>query len=113
MESSFASGGTRSIPVRPRAHVIALKLTKFRNYSSLSLQLDGRTVVLTGPNGAGKTNLLEALSFLSPGRGLRRARIEEVGRRPGDGIWGVAATIVNASGAVELGTGLHSSADTR
>jgi len=68
-------------------------------------------VVLTGPNGAGKTNLLEAVSFLSPGRGLRRAALEDVARRPGDGAWAVAVTLNNATGAVDLGTGLALDAD--
>ena len=89
-----------------RAALTALKLTRFRNYAALSLALDGRPVVLTGPNGAGKTNLLEAVSFLTPGRGLRRARLDEVGRQPGDGTWAVAATVENAAGLVELGTGI-------
>jgi DNA replication and repair protein RecF len=89
-----------------RARLAALKLTNFRNYAALSLALDRRSVVLTGPNGAGKTNLLEAVSFLSPGRGLRRAALEDVARRPGDGSWAVAATVENASGAVDLGTGI-------
>ena len=57
-----------AVPRRAR-FVASLKLTGFRNYAALSLALDGRPVVLTGPNGAGKTNLLEAVSFLSPGRG--------------------------------------------
>jgi DNA replication and repair protein RecF len=88
-----------------RTHVAALKLTNFRNYATLSLSLDGRPVVLTGPNGAGKTNLLEAVSFLSPGRGLRRAALDAVARREGTAAWAVAARIVNAAGEVELGTG--------
>jgi DNA replication and repair protein RecF len=94
-----------------RAFVSALKLSSFRNYASLSLVLDARAVVLVGPNGAGKTNLLEAVSFLSPGRGLRRAALEEVARRPGDGSWAVAATLSNSSGAVDLGTGVALEAD--
>ena len=53
-----------------------LVLGDFRSYGALRLEVDARPVVLTGPNGAGKTNLLEALSFLAPGRGLRRARLE-------------------------------------
>ena len=84
----------------------SLKLDRFRNYATLALAFDGRSVVLTGPNGAGKTNLLEAISFLSPGRGLRRAQLDEVARRPGDGAWAVAATVANASGDVDLGTGV-------
>jgi DNA replication and repair protein RecF len=89
-----------------RVSVQLLKLTGYRNYASLTLALDGRPVVLTGPNGAGKTNLLEAISFLSPGRGLRRADLDEVARRPGDGPWAVATTIRNASGDADLGTGV-------
>ena len=98
-------------PAPARATIRSLKLDGFRNYASLSLSLDGRSVVLTGPNGAGKTNLLEAVSFLSPGRGLRRAQLDEVARRPGDGSWAVAATVGNAAGDVELGTGVAMTAD--
>jgi DNA replication and repair protein RecF len=62
--------------------------------------------VLIGPNGAGKTNLLEALSFLSPGRGLRRATLEDVANTEGDGSWAVAAEVEGALGVVQLGTGI-------
>ena len=58
-----------------------LTLTDFRCYRHQRLDLDQGPVVLTGPNGAGKTNLLEGLSFLVPGRGLRRARLGDVARR--------------------------------
>lgn len=98
-------------PALARAAIRSLKLDGFRNYGTLSLALDGRSVVLTGPNGAGKTNLLEAVSFLSPGRGIRRAQLDEVARRPGDGAWAVAATLANASGDVELGTGVAMTPD--
>ena len=57
-----------------------LRLTDFRNYRQLRLDCGPEPVVLVGANGAGKTNLLEALSFLAPGRGLRRARLDEVCR---------------------------------
>src|SRR4029450_10369326 len=60
--------------------VTRLVLTDFRNYPAARLDLDAGPVVLTGPNGAGKTNLLEAVSFLSPGRGLRNARLADVER---------------------------------
>ncbi|WP_291745862.1 DNA replication/repair protein RecF [Bauldia sp.] len=89
-----------------RTAVTSLKLTDFRNYATLSLSLDERPVVLTGPNGAGKTNLLEAVSFLSPGRGIRGARIDAVGRQGGDGGWAIAAEVANGDGAVALGTGV-------
>lgn len=105
---------TEALPLRPgaasrasvRAYVASMKLADFRNYAGLTLALDQRSVVLTGENGAGKTNLLEAVSFLSPGRGIRRAALEDVARKDGAGGWAVAAAIVNGSGPVELGTGL-------
>ena len=88
-----------------------LKLTHFRNYSSLSLNLDQRHVVLTGENGAGKTNLLEAVSFLSPGRGLRRTSYDRVSQAlgaddPQAGTWTVFAAFHGAEGPVNIGTGL-------
>ena len=87
-----------------------LKLAGFRNYSSLRLDLDERHVVLTGENGSGKTNLMEAVSFLSPGRGLRRAAYEKVGLASGSGAWSVFAELEGAAGPVAIGTGLLESA---
>jgi DNA replication and repair protein RecF len=63
-------------------------------------------VVLVGPNGAGKTNCLEAISFLSPGRGLRRATLEDVADNQGDGSWAVSAEVEGALGLSTLGTGI-------
>ncbi|MGC4048451.1 MAG: AAA family ATPase [Paludibaculum sp.] len=82
-----------------------LKLTDFRNYAGLSLSLDGRHVVLTGQNGAGKTNLMEAVSFLSPGRGLRRAAYADVPRAGSDGGFSVFATLDGMMGEADIGTG--------
>jgi DNA replication and repair protein RecF len=95
-----------------------LVLTDFRNYRSARLDLDAGPVVLTGPNGAGKTNLLEAISFLSPGRGLRNARLSDVDRRGGSAndevaSWAVAATVETRRGAVRIGTGRESAEDER
>ncbi len=84
-----------------------LRLTDFRNYRQLRLDCDMTPVVLMGANGAGKTNLLEALSFLAPGRGLRRARLDEVARRPDASIWAVAATLDTPEGRLAIGTGLE------
>lgn len=86
--------------------VARLTLTDFRNYAELRLPLAPGTVVLTGPNGAGKTNLLEALSFLSPGRGLRRARLREVTRNGAPGVWAVAAHLTTPDGPRDVGSGL-------
>ena len=69
--------------------------------------VDGSLVVLTGPNGAGKTNLIEAISFLAPGRGLRRATLEEVAFTEGDGSWAVSAEIEGMLGLATLGTGIE------
>ncbi|MEZ5841452.1 MAG: DNA replication/repair protein RecF [Hyphomicrobiales bacterium] len=90
-----------------RTAVTRLRLDSFRNYASLSLSPGPGPVVLCGDNGAGKTNLLEAVSFLSPGRGLRRADYADVARLPGRGTWAVAVEADGASGPVEIGTGLQ------
>ncbi len=88
-----------------------LTLSDFRCYRHQRIETDRRPVVLTGPNGAGKTNVLEALSFLVPGRGLRQARLGDVTRSvPGDDgdtdrSWAVAATVETPRGAVDIGTG--------
>ncbi|MDQ0318342.1 DNA replication and repair protein RecF [Pararhizobium capsulatum DSM 1112] len=82
-----------------------LKLADFRNYAGLALDLDERHVVLTGENGAGKTNLMEAVSFLSPGRGLRRAAYGDVARVGSDGGFSVFTELEGMDGSVELGTG--------
>jgi DNA replication and repair protein RecF len=83
-----------------------LALTHFRNYRAASLNARGDLVVLVGPNGAGKTNCLEAISFLSPGRGLRRATLEDVADNQGDGSWAVSAEVEGALGLATLGTGI-------
>jgi DNA replication and repair protein RecF len=116
--SSSAKSGSATLPAVRR-----IALTNFRNYARLRLDVEARPVVLTGPNGAGKTNLLEALSFLAPGRGLRRARLGQVVRgalqtddggddiEGGDGgdldddqIWAVAAQVLTPDGPVDIGT---------
>ena len=94
--------------------VCRLVLTDFRNYRSARLDLDAGSVVLTGPNGAGKTNLLEAISFLSPGRGLRNARLGEIDRRDdAAGPWAVAATVETRRASLRIGTGRESAEDER
>jgi len=83
-----------------------LSLTHFRNYRAASLATGSDMVVLVGPNGAGKTNCIEAISFLSPGRGLRRATLEDVADNEGDGSWAVSAEVEGALGLATLGTGI-------
>src|SRR5438552_10875854 len=101
--------GSAGAAVR-RVGVTRLVLTNFRNYRVARLTLGTEPVVLTGPNGAGKTNLLEAMSFLSPGRGLRNARLSDIDRRDGQAEtpaagWAVAATVETRRGALRIGTG--------
>lgn len=86
-------------------HISRLRLTAFRNYASAALDLDERHVVLTGPNGSGKTNLLEAISVLSPGRGLRGASFDTLQSQGSDLPWAVAATIETDDGPADIGTG--------
>lgn len=93
-----------------RVTVRRLTLSFFRNYAGLSIDFDGRSVVLTGANGSGKTNLLEAISLLAPGRGLRRASAVELSQDRGPGTWAVAARIASEDGEVELGTGIETAA---
>src|SRR3984957_10307394 len=88
-----------------------LTLTNFRNYHSAALETAAKTIALVGPNGAGKTNLLEAISFLAPGRGLRRATLDEVAFQEGDGSWAGAAEGEGALGLAGLGTGVEGTAD--
>jgi len=97
-----AAGPGASVAIR----VQRLRLRDFRNYRRLDLTVDARIVVLAGANGAGKTNLLEALSFLAPGRGLRQARLGDVARIDGSGGWSVQAQVVTNAGTVEIATGI-------
>lgn len=83
-----------------------LSLTNFRSYRAASLETSADMVALVGPNGAGKTNCIEAISFLSPGRGLRRATLEDVASNEGDGSWAVSATVEGEVGLATLGTGI-------
>lgn len=95
-----------------RSVVVALTLTDFRSYARADLATAGASVCLWGPNGAGKTNLLEAISLLSPGRGLRGSALAEVGRRlPGEPVgraWAVSALVAGEDDdEVRLGTGVE------
>lgn len=89
-----------------------LKLTDFRNYAAAALDLDGRHVVLTGDNGAGKTNLMEAVSLLSPGRGLRRAAYGDIARVGAANGFSVFALLDGMDGEVEVGTGVDTADET-
>ena len=73
--------------------VTRLLLQEFRSYSSLDLSIEGSLIVFVGDDGAGKTKLLEALSLFTPGRGLRRADLEEMAREQGPGSFAVSLTL--------------------
>ena len=88
-----------------RLFVSGLKLQDFRNYTHASLRFKPRHVVFTGENGAGKTNLLEAVSLLSPGRGMRRANYADMARAGSDNGFAVHADLQTPDGEVSLGTG--------
>jgi len=89
-----------------QTHISKLTLTNFRNYAALAIDLAPGPVVFSGDNGAGKTNLLEAISFLTPGRGLRRAPYADVAREGGDGGFALHARLDGPDGQVEIGTGI-------
>ena len=78
------------VPDGSQVWLARLGLRDFRNYGSGELECDGRPVVLVGPNGAGKTNLLEAVSLLTPGRGLRGAKLQDLARNDGAGGWALS-----------------------
>src|SRR3990172_1375769 len=87
------------------AFIRRLTLTNFRSYHAAHVSLDrAGPVVITGANGVGKTNLIEAISLLAPGRGLRRATMEELAFSEGDGSWAVSAEIEGMLGLPPLRT---------
>lgn len=105
------------------ARILKLQLTRFRSYEAVQMSVGDGPVVLTGPNGAGKTNVLEAISLLSPGRGLRRAHLADIAHveTPGaepdaaspaaSGAWAVSALVDGALGEARLGTGTDGGPD--
>ena len=95
------------------AQLTSLSLRDFRNYADCRVVVDAANVLLLGENGAGKTNLMEAISLLAPGRGLRRARTEHLPRQGSDGEqWGVSADLATAGEMVRIGTGVPAGSDT-
>lgn len=85
--------------------IARLSLADFRNHADTVIEAGLGLVLITGENGVGKTNILEAVSLLAPGRGLRGAGLSEMARQGGSGGFAVAARLDRPDGEVELGTG--------
>jgi DNA replication and repair protein RecF len=93
--------------------ILRLALGDFRNHAATRIESAGGLVAISGDNGAGKTNILEAVSMLGPGRGLRGAPLPEMARQGGAGGWSVAATLATDAGEVQVGTGTQPQAPER
>jgi DNA replication and repair protein RecF len=89
------------------ARIRRLILSNFRSYHAAQIEIGEGLVVVVGPNGAGKTNLIEGISLFAPGRGLRRATLEDMAFAEGDGSWSVSADVHGALGLATLGTGIR------
>ncbi len=107
MRDQYAEG------VATGARLRRLALTDFRSYASVALALDGRPATFSGANGAGKTNLLEAISLIGPGRGLRAARLDELPRVEGAGGWAVSVRLETCGDEARLGVGASAEAPDR
>ena len=105
-----------------KSGVTRLTLTDFRNYAHLRLNAELAPIVITGENGSGKTNILEAISFLTPGRGLRSARLSDIRRitpclvdceyaptEISNTSWAVSATVCNNDDEIDIGTAVEKS----
>jgi DNA replication and repair protein RecF len=106
VDARHKAGHDDRVAAMTPSRIHRLSLTLFRNYRAASLQARADLVVLVGANGAGKTNCLEAISLLSPGRGIRRAKLDDIANIAGDGAWAVSAEVEGALGLATLGTGI-------
>ncbi len=88
-----------------RARITRLTVTDFRSYARAEIDFDGRPAAISGANGAGKTNILEAISLLGPGRGVRSARLDELPRIGGAGGWAVSARVNDGEDERRFGVG--------
>jgi len=106
------ASGRHGLAAAPTLWLSALTLSNFRNYAAAQIQLSSLPVLVTGANGAGKTNLLEAISLLAPGRGMRRARAEHLRRHESGRNWAVAASLQTADVPCQIGTGVPADSET-
>jgi DNA replication and repair protein RecF len=111
MDSGLRSLRRNDESSMPAVAIRRLVLANFRSYRAATLDVSGGLILLLGPNGAGKTNLLEAVSMLAPGRGLRRATLDEMAFSEGDGSWAVSAEVEGMLGLATLGTGIEPPSD--
>ena len=97
----------------PKAWLTGLSVRDFRNYDECRIDIEASNILLLGENGAGKTNLMEAVSLLAPGRGLRRARAEHLPcEGSGGDQWAVSASLATPDGTMRIGTGVPADSDT-
>ena len=106
-DRAIVAGQPAPTGLRPRHWIGRVTLSNFRNYQAAEIAAGPEPVVLVGQNGAGKTNLLEAVSLLAPGHGLRHAPYEELARDGGPGDWTVAALVHGPDRSIQIGTGLR------
>ena len=104
---------TRALPdEQVHTRLASLTIQDFRNYDGCRLEIDAPKVLLLGENGSGKTNLMEAVSLLAPGRGLRRAKAEHLPRQTTGRVdWAVSARVTSGGETVTLGTGVRADSD--
>ena len=100
-------------PRPPAPHISRLRLTHFRSHAGVDISVDCGAVILTGPNGAGKTNILEAISMLAPGRGLRSAQLDDMSAKGADSGWMVLADITTATAPMRVGVGFANGGTSR
>ena len=104
---------TRALPdEQVHTRLASLAIQDFRNYDSCRLEIDAPKILLLGENGSGKTNLMEAVSLLAPGRGLRRAKAEHLPRQSAGNVdWAVSARVTSGDETVSLGTGVRADSE--
>ncbi len=108
--SITVEAGDAALPLKPSLTIVSLTLSSFRNYDSARIEPSAGLIALCGHNGAGKTNLLEAISLLTPGRGMRGAAFDDLVRSGASNGWAVSALLDSPAGEVKLGTAWQAAA---
>lgn len=103
---------SRQVSHQPDLWVSSLRLNNFRNYETAKIDIKAGPVLIVGANGAGKTNMLEAVSLLAPGRGMRRARAEHLPRRGATSKWAVAGVLQSGDASFKIGSGVPNDSET-